>query len=139
MLILTSFQYCFYFFFLMIRRPPRSTRTDTLFPYTTLFRSESGCQPEQIGLNCRPYIRNDSFTEPGNEIIARSRGQRQNNDNHEQIMKIGGYVPSTGHKSLVDYPLETAGNCERCACSEKERQRCSSDEARIMGGIAPYE
>src|SRR3546814_14964694 len=31
---------CFvFFFFLMIRRPPRSTRTDTLFPYTTLFRS----------------------------------------------------------------------------------------------------
>src|SRR3546814_6837738 len=29
------------FFFLMIRRPPRSTRTDTLFPYTTLFRSIS--------------------------------------------------------------------------------------------------
>src|SRR3546814_4773580 len=28
-------------FFLMIRRPPRSTRTDTLFPYTTLFRSYS--------------------------------------------------------------------------------------------------
>src|SRR3546814_9446150 len=27
------------FFFLMIRRPPRSTRIDTLFPYTTLFRS----------------------------------------------------------------------------------------------------
>src|SRR3546814_12964836 len=26
-------------FFVMIRRPPRSTRTDTLFPYTTLFRS----------------------------------------------------------------------------------------------------
>src|SRR3546814_9792518 len=30
----------FCFFFLMIRRPPRSTRTDTLFPYTTLFRSQ---------------------------------------------------------------------------------------------------
>src|SRR3546814_10396641 len=29
-----------FFFFLMIRRPPRSTRTDTLFPYTTLFRSD---------------------------------------------------------------------------------------------------
>src|SRR3546814_2846789 len=29
------------FFFLMIRRPPRSTRTDTLFPYTTLFRSKT--------------------------------------------------------------------------------------------------
>src|SRR3546814_676528 len=33
-----------FFFFLMIRRPPRSTRTDTLFPYTTLFRS---CQNSQ--------------------------------------------------------------------------------------------
>src|SRR3546814_12437041 len=33
-----------YFFFLMIRRPPRSTRTYTLFPYTTLFRSAS-CAP----------------------------------------------------------------------------------------------
>src|SRR3546814_12852426 len=42
---LLSARSCF-FFFLMIRRPPRSTRTDTLFPYTTLFRSdgESGFQ-----------------------------------------------------------------------------------------------
>src|SRR3546814_18777378 len=30
------------FFFLSIRRPPRITRTDTIFPYTTLFRSEDG-------------------------------------------------------------------------------------------------
>src|SRR3546814_13503901 len=44
----------FLFFFLMIRRPPRSTRTDTLFPYTTLFRSASlrdarGSQPRSSG------------------------------------------------------------------------------------------
>src|SRR3546814_14818398 len=32
--------FLFSVFFLMIRRPPRSTRTDTLFPYTTLFRSQ---------------------------------------------------------------------------------------------------
>src|SRR3546814_4012842 len=31
----------------MIRRPPRSTRTDTLFPYTTLFRSDGGHLGEQ--------------------------------------------------------------------------------------------
>src|SRR3546814_10318246 len=37
-MICCFFHYCF--FFLMIRRPPRSTRTDTLFPYTTLFRSD---------------------------------------------------------------------------------------------------
>src|SRR3546814_4150608 len=34
-----------FFFFLMIRRPPRSTRTDTLFPYTTLFRSWKASSP----------------------------------------------------------------------------------------------
>src|SRR3546814_15036066 len=35
----SSLCFVYSFFFLMIRRPPRSTRTDTLFPYTTLFRS----------------------------------------------------------------------------------------------------
>src|SRR3546814_16164309 len=38
-MILFILYMCYVFFFLMIRRPPRSTRTDTLFPYTTLFRS----------------------------------------------------------------------------------------------------
>src|SRR3546814_17998774 len=38
-------------FFLMIRRPPRSTRTDTLFPYTTLFRSAA------LTLEVRPHAR----------------------------------------------------------------------------------
>src|SRR3546814_15356428 len=37
------------FFFLMIRRPPRSTRTDTLFPYTTLFRSYTTFIDLEIG------------------------------------------------------------------------------------------
>src|SRR3546814_12975206 len=31
----------------MIRRPPRSTLTDTLFPYTTLFRSKQGIVPDE--------------------------------------------------------------------------------------------
>src|SRR3546814_9221938 len=38
-LLMDSHTLFYLFFFLMIRRPPRSTRTDTLFPYTTLFRS----------------------------------------------------------------------------------------------------
>src|SRR3546814_6471993 len=42
---------CSLLFFLMIRRPPRSTRTDTLFPYTTLFRSpRRALQEEESGL-----------------------------------------------------------------------------------------
>src|SRR3546814_18966178 len=42
---------CDVIFLVMIRRPPRSTRTDTLFPYTTLFRSELGC------IHCRRRCR----------------------------------------------------------------------------------
>src|SRR3546814_11681874 len=41
------------FFFLMIRRPPRSTRTDTLVPYTTLFRSPSA----SAHLICRSFLK----------------------------------------------------------------------------------
>src|SRR3546814_4635880 len=45
--------------FLMIRRPPRSTRTDTLFPYTTLFRSrgvrrDGGDETDCQGQRARP-------------------------------------------------------------------------------------
>src|SRR3546814_8463474 len=39
----------------MIRRPPRSTRTDTLFPYTTLFRSEFGCNGKRLGVEYDAY------------------------------------------------------------------------------------
>src|SRR3546814_16278347 len=45
----------FIFFFLMIRRPPRSTRTDTLFPYTTLFRSRA--HPKDRGRFCESDTR----------------------------------------------------------------------------------
>src|SRR3546814_9040371 len=46
--------YLISFFFLMIRRPPRSTRPDTLFPYTTLFRScDFGRDPHTHALRLR--------------------------------------------------------------------------------------
>src|SRR3546814_15625821 len=41
-------------FFLMIRRPPRSTRTDTLFPYTTLFRARLVGDRQGAGHRQRP-------------------------------------------------------------------------------------
>src|SRR3546814_15816891 len=40
----------------MIRRPPRSTRTDTLFPYTTLFRSALEPLVEQVGVEDRQRL-----------------------------------------------------------------------------------
>src|SRR3546814_15408983 len=45
----------FFFFFLMIRLPPRSTRTDTLFPYTTRFRSWNiGIEEQQFPFKLLP-------------------------------------------------------------------------------------
>src|SRR3546814_5701171 len=44
----------------MIRRPPRSTRTDTLFPYTTLFRSRRGpalLKPETLATRHAVHVR----------------------------------------------------------------------------------
>src|SRR3546814_7457518 len=51
----------------MIRRPPRSTRTDTLFPYTTLFRSRLRALEEGI-----PIIRS---TPTGVSAVIDARGQ----------------------------------------------------------------
>src|SRR3546814_15495528 len=59
------------FFVLMIRRPPRSTRTDTLFPYTTLFRSAR-----------RRGGRQDSDQRPRRRI-QRTHGRRVHSDGQQ--------------------------------------------------------
>src|SRR3546814_10386800 len=52
------------FVFIMIRRPPRSTRTDTHFPYTTLFRSISGAQAN-LAVAQRAYDRQSELMKSG--------------------------------------------------------------------------
>src|SRR3546814_3441330 len=55
-------------FFVMIRRPPRSTRTDTLFPYTTLFRSRHRClwNGEDVTLTVTEFLLLEALTQrPG--------------------------------------------------------------------------
>src|SRR3546814_19597250 len=52
-------------FFLMIRRPPRSTRTDTLFPYTTLFRSIVG---QHLGVEGRLLARGIGVEMPAHRL-----------------------------------------------------------------------
>src|SRR3546814_14131373 len=51
----TSVSY-YFFFCVMIRRPPRSTRTDTLFPYTTLFRSAAASIGNERLAGCDLYV-----------------------------------------------------------------------------------
>src|SRR3546814_10664884 len=63
---------CSYFFFLMIRRPPRSTRTDTLFPYTTLFRSAGIAQETGVfhGRSADNHIRNAGIKKIGRAHVG---------------------------------------------------------------------
>src|SRR3546814_8276482 len=63
-------------FFLMVRRPPRSTRTDTLFPYTTLFRSaQKGCiqRLEPIAQSFEPALLADRINN-GLNVLGRRIG-----------------------------------------------------------------
>src|SRR3546814_6213225 len=63
------------FFFLMVRRPPRSTRTDTLFPYTTLFRSLRGASEEKPCSRPAPLRVSASPREP--KYLTRRRGDAE--------------------------------------------------------------
>src|SRR3546814_10599720 len=70
-------------FFCSIRRPPRSTRTDTLFPYTTLFRSLHALRPSAAPLLPWGWA---SITgpRPGGRATTSSRGIRHHRDAEQQ-------------------------------------------------------
>src|SRR3546814_158958 len=58
-------------YFLIIRRPPRSTRTDTLFPYTTLFRSTIPQKADSSDCSDSGHRRQVSATDPGKPRYGR--------------------------------------------------------------------
>src|SRR3546814_16299721 len=74
-MVMGSAYLCHLFFFLLrIRRPPRSTRTDTLFPYTTLFRSVFEAEnAEALGFQFREQVV-DRLTVVG-RAAGRDRGK----------------------------------------------------------------
>src|SRR3546814_18114126 len=88
------------FFFLMIRRPPRSTRTDTLFPYTTLFRSERNRYPAINLLRSVSRTMPDCNGEAENRLVNRARGLLATYENMAELIRIGAYKP--GSDTAVD-------------------------------------
>src|SRR3546814_10699339 len=84
------------FFFLMIRRPPRSTRTDTLFPYTTLFRS-----PDRIA---RARTQDDAV-HPPHARLDPHRGRLD-------VARGGGADPATDRTGQAAHPV-SPGACRR--------------------------
>src|SRR3546814_16989641 len=87
-----SFVLCF---FLMIRRPPRSTRTDTLFPYTTLFRSIVGFQRD---------VRDGSG--PDGHSPRRLRARRRVAAPHRRAQERAGLYPLPAHGRSEEHTSE---------------------------------
>src|SRR3546814_7581357 len=72
----------------MIRRPPRSTRTDTLFPYTTLFRSITGADSPVTALSlteATPWITSPSA---GMTSPASTRRSEEHTSELQSLMRI---------------------------------------------------
>src|SRR3546814_6546549 len=83
----------------MIRRPPRSTRTDTLFPYTTLFRSGFGGIATQLGDNgVLGAIINAVRSDTDSNIL--STPSVMTLDNQKASILVGQQVPVTTGEAL---------------------------------------
>src|SRR3546814_7933462 len=83
---------CECFFFLMIRRPPRSTRTDTLFPYTTLFRSLVLCVVAEacgrhFALQCQRIFGVGHRLTSTNQCFVQSRSEEHTSE-LQSLMRI---------------------------------------------------
>src|SRR3546814_13900195 len=81
------------FLFLMIRRPPRSTRTDTLFPYTTLFRSHFAADRFAIGLDHgeRAGVEISQHLELGQRAIPLPK-HREQQEQEDAMLRLGGFL-----------------------------------------------
>src|SRR3546814_14507701 len=97
------------YFFLMIRRPPRSTRTDTLFPYTTLFRSPPGSSTAPL----RPlrWLRRercvDRYGEPRNLRDRPPQRSEEHTSELQSLMRISYAVFCLKKKQSINSHLST--------------------------------
>src|SRR3546814_3902420 len=112
----------------MIRRPPRSTRTDTLFPYTTLFRSSRRARvtrtcgaPSAETKSCaaRPMRRSS----PGSPSSARIRGARSEEHTSElqSLMRIS-YAVFCLKKKKKQNKIERRITCKKKQYRDSEEQ-----------------
>src|SRR3546814_14969726 len=115
-MLYASYLYCilstFSFFFLMIRRPPRSTRTDTLFPYTTLFRSPLPWAGRGLRKKAGPRVKpgvtvNDVLDWPKPALHAQDAGAPGEAAAHRlQHQQVAGLYASVAHGQV-----ERQGDC----------------------------
>src|SRR3546814_14607770 len=91
----------------MIRRPPRSTRTDTLFPYTTLFRSVCPYSPGDPALLCDPVRLWALFPEHFGHFLADGQQFRRTVSLLPDTLLVQGGVPPMHAAAGAAVPAET--------------------------------
>src|SRR3546814_8174275 len=125
--------YLFIFFFLMIRRPPRSTRTDTLFPYTTLFRSPRGGPPQgraEVDSHHADHRRHEPEGAAGPARAVRLRGERADRpdrpdaDDEPRRQRTGDRLPR--RVRLAERAARRLGPVPRPARSEEHTSELQS-------------
>src|SRR3546814_12591264 len=111
-------------FLLMMRRPPRSTRTDTLFPYTTLFRSNvERFGPTVSGYGFRP---NASQSAPSVTVIVPP----------DAIGEVVGDVCASGKLSVPHAAFAAAGRNITAAISASHADRARPRRDRNIASAA---
>src|SRR3546814_6601307 len=120
----------------MIRRPPRSTRTDTLFPYTTLFRSLAGPRaserrdvaPAVTGALCAARQQLDALA----KLLRRQRRRRAVRQRRLAARRAGGRGPEIG-RAHVCTPVTNAHLVCRLLLVEKKRESDRNELERRPG------
>src|SRR3546814_7442513 len=86
----------------MIRRPPRSTRTDTLFPYTTLFRSSRPLDARFWGPHRQfSTFGNPDYAPPEDAMVKKMRSEEHTSE-LQSLMRISYAVFCLKKKTTVD-------------------------------------
>src|SRR3546814_20378024 len=89
-------------FFLMIRRPPRSTRTDTLFPYTTLFRSPVDTKERaREATKFREFLLDEGFEMSQFSIYARFCNGKEHYETY--LRRIEANLPERGEIHVLNF------------------------------------
>src|SRR3546814_734999 len=113
--------WCLTLFFLMIRRPPRSTRTDTLFPYTTLFRSSSEFGKEHVEIT---LASNERLV-----LLGVTSAQRDADEVAHPIVEVCEERIGFGLEPIVaDYLQQAAGECDILRFRTAFREIIGADE-----------
>src|SRR3546814_2114119 len=118
----------------MLRRPPRATRTDTLFPYTALFRSDRKGEGQLHGVHVRRQV---AGTDQG-RVGRQYRGQGDEDRDVERRAAARRRAGPAGGAGLRQAPAgQTAGRAGQAdgrarGPGEDERQRSEEDTSELQ-------